>query len=144
MRSGEAPRGEGERREAARQRRRWLVVGALFACGLITGIYMGRTDGAALVDGRAGSWSPMAALALAALYLSAILGGSFVMNGIMDEVEKERGYKSAAFAGAALIIVYPTWFLLWKGGFVSEPIHWVLFLLFWLSLALASLWYRFR
>jgi hypothetical protein len=30
------------------------------------------------------------------------------------------------------------------GGFVAEPVHWMLFVLFWLSLALAALWYRFR
>jgi hypothetical protein len=140
----EAARGEGERREAARQRRRWLVVGLLFACGMITGLYMGYTDGAAFASKRGAVWSPMVAAALAALYLAAILGGSLLMNGVMDEEEKARGYKSAAFAGSALIVVYPTWYLLWKGGFVGEPVHWVLFVLFWASLALASLWYKFR
>ena len=38
------------------------------------------------------------------------------MNSVMDEVERQRGYKAVSFAGAVLMVVYPTWFLLWKGG----------------------------
>lgn len=140
----DVPRGEGERREAARRRKRGLIVGALFAAGLITGFYMGQTDGGAMIDGRAGGLPPAAAAALAALYLTAIIGGSLLLNGVMDEVERQRSYKAVSFAGAVLILVYPTWFVLWKGGFVGEPIHWVVFILFWLSLALSSLFYRFR
>ncbi|HYD38371.1 MAG TPA: hypothetical protein VEA60_12200, partial [Allosphingosinicella sp.] len=89
-------------------------------------------------------WSPTFAALLAGLYLVAVVGGGVLMNGVMDEIERQRGYKAVSFAGAALMVVYPTWFLLWKGGFVAEPVHWMLFVLFWLSLALASLWYRFR
>ena len=140
----EAPRGEGERREASRRRRRGIVIGGLFVAGMITGAYMGYTDGAAMIENRASVWSPTVAASLAALYLAAILGGSLLLNGVMDEVERQRSYKAVSFAGAVLILVYPIWFLLWKGGFVVEPIHWVIFVLFWLSLALASLWYRFR
>jgi hypothetical protein len=138
------PRGEGERRESARRRKRGLIIGALFTAGAITGFYMGHTDGGALFDGRPGGWPPAVAAALAALYLTAIIGGSLLLNGVMDEVERQRSYKAVSFAGAVLILVYPTWFALWKGGFVGEPIHWVLFVLFWLSLALSSLFYRFR
>lgn len=138
------PRGEGERREAARRRKRGLIIGALFIAGGITGYYMGSTDGGALFDGRPGTWPPAIALAIAAIYLIAVIGGSLLLNGVMDEVERQRSYKTVSFAGAVLILVYPTWFALWKGGFVGEPIHWVLFVLFWLCLALGSLFYRFR
>jgi hypothetical protein len=137
-------RGEGERRESARRRKRGLIIGALFVAGAATGYYMGSTDGGALFDGRAGGWPPAVAAAIAIMYLTAIIGGSLLLNGIMDEVERQRSYKAVSFAGAVLIVVYPTWFTLWKGGFVGEPIHWVIFVLFWLSLALSSLFYRFR
>jgi hypothetical protein len=66
------------------------------------------------------------------------------MNRVMDEVDRQRGYKAASFAGTVLIVVYPAWYFLWRGGLVVEPIHWLLFGLFWLSLAFATLWYRFR
>jgi hypothetical protein len=62
----------------------------------------------------------------------------------MDEVERQRSYKAGSLAGATLIVVYPVWFLLWKGGFVVEPIHWVLFVLFWLGLAFGMIWYKYR
>lgn len=140
----DAPRGEGERREAARRRKRWLIVAALAVIGAVPGFYVGFQHGAAAAQSRPMVWSPTFAALLAGLYLVAIVGGAVVMNSVMDEIERQRGYKAVSFAGAALMVVYPTWFLLWKGGFVAEPIHWVIFVLFWLSLALASLFYRFR
>ena len=141
---GDAPRGEGERREAARRRKRWLIVAALALVGVVPGFYLGYQDGAALAQSRPLAWSPTVAAALAAAYLLAVIGGGLLMNSVMDEVERQRGHKAVSFAGAALMVIYPTWFLLWRGGFVPEPVHWMLFVLFWLSLALASLWYRFR
>ena len=140
----DAPRGEGERREAARRRKRWMIVAALALVGVVPGFYMGYQDGAALARSEPLAWPPAVAAALAGVYLLAVIGGGLLMSKVMDEVERQRGYKAVSFAGAALMVVYPTWFLLWKGGFVPEPVHWMLFVLFWLSLALASLWYRFR
>lgn len=139
-----APLGEGERREAAQRRKRWLIVAGLFAIGVVAGYLAGeRNDGWPAVIGPA-TWPPAVAAALAAVYLLASVGGSFLMNNVLDEVDRQRGYKAMSFAGTALIIVYPTWFLLWRGGLVVEPIHWILFAFFWASMALATLWYRFR
>lgn len=140
----DAPRGEGERREAARRRKRWLIVAALALVGVVPGFYLGYQDGAAMAQSRPLEWPPALAAGLAGVYLLAVFGGGFLMSKVMDEVERQRGYKAVSFAGAALMVVYPTWFLLWRGGFVTEPVHWMLFALFWLSLALATLWYRFR
>ena len=140
----DAPRGEGERRESARRRKRWLIFAVLAVIGFVPGLYVGFQHGAAAAQSQPLVWSPTVAALLAGLYLVAVAGGGILMNSVMDEVERQRGYKAVSFAGAALMVVYPTWFLLWKGGFVPEPVHWMLFVLFWLSLALASLFYRFR
>lgn len=140
----DAPLGEGERREAARRRKRWWIVAALAGIGFVPGLYVGFQHGAAAAQDQPLVWSPTLAALLAGLYLVAVAVGAILMNSVMDEIERQRGYKAVSFAGAALMVVYPTWFLLWKGGFVPEPVHWMLFVLFWLSLALASLWYRFR
>lgn len=139
-----APRGEGERRDAMRRRKRWLIVAALAVAGFVPGLYLGYTDGAALAESRPAVWSPTLSLLLVGLYLAAVIGGGFLLRNVTDEVERQNGYKAASFAGMALMVVYPVWYLLWRGGFVPEPVHWMLFLLFWLSLALASLFYRFR
>ncbi|HYJ81925.1 MAG TPA: hypothetical protein VEW26_03655 [Allosphingosinicella sp.] len=138
------PRGEGERRDSARRRARWLIVGGLALVGMAPGFYIGFQHGAAAAQSRAFIWSPALSMAMAALYLVAVIGGGTLLNRVTDELEKAQGYKAASFAGLALMIVYPTWFLLWKGGFVPEPVHWMLFILFWASLALATLFYRFR
>ena len=140
----DAPHGEGERREAARRRKRWWIVAALFGIGFVPGLYVGFQHGAAAAESRPLVWSPTVAALLAGLYLVALAGGGFLMNSVMDEVERQRGYKAVSFAGVALMAVYPTWFLLWKGGFAPEPVHWMMFVMFWASLALASLFYRFR
>ncbi len=139
-----AARGEGERHEAARRRKRWMIVAALAASGFVPGLYLGYNDGAALAESRPSVWPPALSLGLVGLYLAAVIGGGLLLRGVTDEVERQNAYKAASFAGMALMLVYPVWFVLWRGGFVAEPIHWMLFLLFWLSLALASLYYRFR
>lgn len=138
------PRGEGERHEAARRRKRWLIVAALAVAGIVPGFYLGYQDGAALAESRTAIWSPTLVAALAGLYLLAVVGGGILLNKVADELDRQRGYKAVSFAGTALMIVYPVWYLLWRGDLVPEPVHWMLFLLFWLSLALASLYYRFR
>jgi hypothetical protein len=140
----EAPRGEGERREASRRRQRWLIVAGLALVGIVPGFYLGYQDGAAIAQSRPLAWPPALAAGLAGLYLLAVIGGGMLMNRVMDELERQRGYKAVSAAGTVLMIVYPTWFLLWRGGLVPEPVHWMLFVLFWASLALATLWYRFR
>jgi hypothetical protein len=140
----EAPRGEGERRDSARRRKRWLIVAMLALVGVVPGFYLGYQDGAAMAESRPAIWSPTLAAVLAGLYLVAVIGGGLLLGKVTDELERQRGYQAASFAGLALMVVYPTWFLLWRGGFVPEPVHWMLFVLFWLSLAAASLYYRFR
>ena len=83
-------RGDGERREAAIRHRRYLVIGALFAAGLVTGLYAGFREGSALFEGGDGAWPPAVALAMIGLFLVAMIGGTIVMQGVMDEHEREH------------------------------------------------------
>jgi len=142
MRDG-APRGEGERREGAMRRGRLWLIGGLFAVGLVSGFYVGKTEA---LSAKAGVslWTPELAIALTAAFLLAMVVGSLLMNRVMDEHERQRAYKASAAAGAALLFVYPPWYFLWKGGLLPEPMHLALFSLFWVALALSTLWYRFR
>lgn len=120
-----------------------IIKGLLFGVGLACGAYSGWYVAANGLDFNS-PWPPELAAAIASLYLLAMLIGSIALSKVMDEVEKGRAYKASAFAGSIYLIVYPVWFLMWKGGFVAEPLHWALFLLFWASLASATAYYRFR
>lgn len=116
---------------------------ALFAAGLPCGAYLGWSLAANDLDLSA-PISPVAALAMIAVFLLANIAGWVSLSKVIDEVERQNSYKAAAFAGAAYLVGYPVWFLLWKGGFTGEPIHWLLFVLFWFSLASAAVYYRIR
>jgi hypothetical protein len=138
------PLGPGEAQERARIRRRNLIIGGIFVAGLFSGFYVGHEEAEALFHGGDGAWTPTFSLILAAVYLIAILGGSLLLQDSMDELEKANSYKASAVAGAVYILLYPLWFILWKGGFVREPIHWVVFIAFWLALCVSHIWYRYR
>ena len=115
-----------------------LLFGVGLACGGLIGWHIGTND-----LNLGAPWPPATAAGIAVLYLLAMAAGSVALSRVMDEVEKQRSYKAAALAGAVYLVVYPVWFTLWKGGFVIEPIHWLLFLTFWVSLASGAIYYRF-
>ena len=137
-------KGEGEAREQARLRKRQAIKAALLVPGFLIGVYVGKTDQGAFINGTGGVLWPALSIVLSIVYLAAICGGAFLLNSSVDEHEKYNSYKAVSAAGGLYVVVYPVWFLLWKGGFVAEPIHWVLFVGFWVSLAAATLYYRFR
>ncbi len=135
--------GEGERLESASRKRRFWVLAGLFVAGVPCGGYLGyqlaRHD-----NDLSAPWNPAIALAITAVFLLAVLVGSLFLAKQLDEVERANQSKAAAFAGSIYVLAYPTWFFLWKGGFVPEPIHWVLFVVFWVALTAASIYYRYR
>ena len=138
-----AAAGPGERLQRRRQRRMLTAKGALFTFGLVAGLLVGfylATDDFDLAT----PWPPVVAATLAILYVVALFGGASLMGRNIDEVERLRSYRSIAFAGATYLVLYPVWFLLWKGGFAEEPAHWALFLIFWASLLVSSAYYRIR
>jgi hypothetical protein len=137
------PLGEGERVERAKRRRRLWLFAALFAAGFPCGVYLGYILAANDYD-LAAPWNPTIALAITALFLLAMTVGSILLAKQIDEVERANQSKAAAVAGSVYVVLYPTWFFLWKGGFAPEPIHWALFIAFWLVLVGAALYYRFR
>ncbi|HEY0130604.1 MAG TPA: hypothetical protein VGB57_04295, partial [Allosphingosinicella sp.] len=119
-----APRGEGERQEAARRRTRWLIFVALFLAGILPGFYLGSQGGVALIVSRDAIWPPALVAAFLGLYLVGVVGGGIVLGKLADELDRQRAYKAVSFAGTLMMIAYPVWYVLWRGGFVPEPIHW--------------------
>jgi hypothetical protein len=135
--------GEGERLQRSQMRRHIAVKGSLFVLGLGSGAYLGYTLVRTGFDLDA-PWPPLIAVLIAVVYVVGVVGGSLMLEKSIDEVERDRSYKAVAAAGAAYMLVYPVWFLLWKAALVVEPIHWLLFIGFWLLLIGSAIYYRFR
>ncbi len=132
--------GAGEKIERARRGRKLLIFGIVAGIGLVAGFATGARDG---MLGHA-AWPPALSLAIAASYLVAVVGGGIALAGHSDEVERLGQYRAAAIAGFVYMLAYPIWFALWMGALAPEPMHAMLFALFWLAWSLAFIFYRFR
>jgi len=137
------PLSEGEQLERGRRRRKFLIIGALAAVGGIGGGIVGGHEADRLFD-LAHPWPPLLCLALAAALLVAVVIGKFALRGQLDEVEKLAKLKATNVGASLFLIGYPIWFLLWKGGFVPEPQHVVIYAVLLVVMLLASLFYKFR
>ncbi|MGZ8997528.1 MAG: hypothetical protein ACXW2T_01595 [Allosphingosinicella sp.] len=133
----------GEQRDRQRQRRKRIIIGGLIIIGFAGGFVTGFTQADSLFTG-AQAWPAPLSIGLAVAYVSMLLGGGYAMSRQTDEFELQTQYKAVAVAAAAYILIYPPWFLLWMADLVREPMHGALFIVFWGSLALSSLYYRFR
>lgn len=135
--------GPGEAQEQARWRRMGLIILACAVAGFIPGFFVGYNDVGSLFDDST-DWPPAFALGCAAIFLVAVLAGGFALQRHYDEMQRMMIYQATSFGASVFALGYPVWFFLWKGGFVTEPMHGVLFLAFYLSFAAAMGWLRIR
>ena len=143
MERGVAEPGSGEALERAARRKRIFIITALAAMSFVPGFYLGYTENDELLL-ASDKWPPALALGLAGFYLGAVIAGAALMRRQTDEVALSHQYKATALAGSMFVIVYPLWYILWKGGFVIEPMHGVIYVLFLLTALGGMLYYRFR
>ena len=111
--------------------------------GAISGGIIGAREADRLFD-LSHPWPPLLCLAIAAIFLIAVTIGSIVLTRQMDEVERIAKLKATQAGAMVYLVGYPTWFLLWKGGFLPEPMHVAMFAIVMAALLLASLFFRFR
>lgn len=131
-------------RARQRQKRINTVIGALFAVGLVSGFLVGffEDDKAGLV--AADSIPPWLAISSAIVFVVAVSFGSWKLMQVSDEHERVIHTKSTVVAGNVMLIGFPAWFTLWKGGLVPEPDALWLFMAGIIGSALAFAWYKFR
>lgn len=131
-------------RAKQRKRRINMVVGTLFAIGLVSGFLVGffEDEQAGLV--AANSIPPWLAVLSAVLFLVATTFGSWKLMQVSDELERTIHIKTTVMAGNVMLIGYPTWFILWKGGIVPEPDALWLFLAGFGTSMIAYAYYRLR
>ncbi len=146
MRMTEASMAEVDWEVRARQRRRRfnMVVGTLFGIGLLSGLLVGffEDEQAGLLS--ASSIPPWLAVISAAMFLVSTTFGSWKLMQVSDELARVIHTKTTVMAGNAMLIAYPTWFILWKGGIVAEPDALWLFLIGMAASVIAYAYYKLR
>lgn len=136
--------GIGERAERNRRRRYWTIIGALVASGFVMGLGTSLIETSDPGGYLIGEIPPGWAIACVAIFLGAVGFGSWRYFRIVDEVDRDDNRWAGFFAANALMVAYPVWYLLWRGGLVVEPIHETLFTGFWVTVCLAYLYRKFR
>lgn len=122
-RATEAPMVDGDWQARAKQRKRRInnVVGGLFCMGLLAGFLVGFFE-----EGDAGLFStnsvpPAVAIVAAVTFVIATTYGSWKLMKVSDELDRKINTSATVVAGNVLLIGYPAWFFLWKGGLVPTP-----------------------
>jgi hypothetical protein len=133
----------GERRAKARTRRYWLIVGALALAGFIPGFLLGFVEGDGLI-GEGAVWPAWLSILLAVIFVASVSIGAIFLHRNMDELQRRQNERATAAAAGVYVLAYPVWFVLWMGDLVPEPSHWMLFALFYVTLAGYALWFKFR
>jgi hypothetical protein len=137
--------GAGEQQERARRMRKTWIIGGALVTGFVAGVFVGFNEGGSAFPGSdSNDWPPALAVGLAISYVLVVAVGGVALARQTDEFELQRQYKAIAAAAFVYAMAYPIWFVHWMGRLAPEPMHGALFILFWLSLAAAFLFYRFR
>ena len=130
--------GEGERAEAVRKRRAAM----LFAISMVVAVAM--VVGTAIFKQDHGRIAPGWAIAFVGVFLLAVFASWRFACRVSDEVDLRNNVGALAAGGTAYALVYPSWYFLWLGGLVPEPIHEALFVVAFLATMTAYLWRRYR
>lgn len=129
---------DGERREAARSRRWMALMTGMFIFGGLVGFGYGLVE-----DESTGAIPVWAALGACISFLAATVLSVVYLRRDSDELEVLNNLWALAGAGSMLIVGYPCWYVLWRGGLVPEPSHEIVFGLAYLTLVLIYLWRKY-
>jgi drug/metabolite transporter (DMT)-like permease len=142
MRERETGESEGAAAERQRRRKWWTLLGVALAAGFGTGFGVALTEeGGAFGDGRIPEWL---AIGATVVYLATMIVGTVMMKRFTDELEMHNNIFGLAVGASALLLVYPPWLMLWRGGLVGEPSHGALFLAMFLPAMATYLWKKYR
>ena len=137
------PIGPGEALERGQKRRQALILYLLMGAGAVIGyaLVLAGDDGPGF---HQSAISARVAIALAALWLVSVVGGSIWYQRQIDEIERAAQLWGMAAAGSFVLILYPVWYLLWRGQLIAEPNGHVMFAMLYVVMIGAYLWKKFR
>ncbi len=120
--------GPGETAARARSRRVMLYFVVLAAIGGVIGFVTALLEPhhGGLLSGA--SIPPAFAIAAAIVTVAAVVIGSLRYHRAIDEFEQRDNLIAGTWGANVLLGGYPVWLLLWKGGLVPEPQHFIMYL----------------
>lgn len=133
----------GEDRLKRRERLTLLLIAAGFVGGFGLGFGLSQgTEGPMFAADTV--WPSGLALGAVAFFVTVV--GALVILANRNADELEKGYQAKGFEAAMwfMLFAYPSWYTLWKGGFVPEPSHQALFIATFAASFVGYLYYRFR
>lgn len=143
MAGGSEETGPGEALERRQRNRQALILSLLMLAGGITGLVLSLTeaDGAAMLQGAIPAGI---AVALTVFWFVSVIGGSLWYKRHIDEIEQAAQLWGIAVAGSVVLVLYPAWYLLWRGQLVPEPNGHIMFGLLYAMMIGAYFWKKFR
>lgn len=136
-------RGAGEAAERGRLKKLVIIFGLCSLVGFVPGFFIGYPDAESLFDDST-DWPAWLSIGMPVLLLGTALIGGLRAQRHYDEHQRAILYKTISFAAAAYFFSYPTWFFLWKGDFLPEPMHGALFGIFYFSFVVAYIYNRLK
>uniref|UniRef100_UPI0035931973 hypothetical protein n=1 Tax=Blastomonas sp. TaxID=1909299 RepID=UPI0035931973 len=131
-------------RAKQRTRRIYLTVGSLFALGAVAGFMIGFYEDEERGLIAANSIPAEIAIIATLVFVIAVTFGTVRLMKVSDELERRINTNATVMAGNILLIGYPAWFFLWKGGLVPEPDALWLFCAAALGCSLTYGWQKLR
>ncbi|MCM8557128.1 hypothetical protein [Sphingomicrobium sediminis] len=133
----------GEAKLKAREKATMRLIFGGFLIGLIVGASLAIGSDGSIFDPNS-EWSPKVSLAISIFFLAALPPLLWYAQKGADDYElahQRFGFEIAFFL---VIIAYPVWYTLWKGGFLIEPQHEAVFGTMFIVSLIGYAWHRFR
>ena len=136
--------GPGEAASRARSRRILVNFIALGAVGGVVGFTAAMVELPHAPLNAGGTLPAWFAILAVVVLVGAIAVGNFFYYRSMDEVQRLDNYWATAVGANVLLISYPVWLLLWKGGLSPSPDAFLLYIAMFAATTLAYIWRKLR
>ncbi|MDY7523028.1 hypothetical protein [Sphingomonas sp. 10B4] len=136
--------GPGEAADRTRSRRTFITFAVLSVLGGAVGFTAALIEPHEATLTTGGSLPAWFAILAALLLIGAVTAGSLVYYRTIDELQRLDNYWAATMGANVLLMAYPVWLILWKGGLVPAPDAMTLYLAVLVSTGLAYAWRKLR